>query len=190
MATKDLNGLRVAILITDGFEQVEMTEPRKALDAAGAETAIVSPKKDSVRGWKFKEWGDEFDVDVALEDADPAEFDALLLPGGVINPDRLRMEPAAVEFVQAFFATEKPVAAICHGPWMIVEAGEADGRRIASWPSLKTDVENAGGEWLDEAPVVDGNLVTARNPDDIAKFNSAMLKLFGDASVEGARPVE
>jgi protease I len=186
MVRENLDGLKVAILITDGFEQVEMTEPRKALDDAGAETSIVSPKDDKVRGWKFTEWGDEFEVDVGLEDAHAEDFDALLLPGGVINPDKLRMEPKAVEFVKHFFDKDKPVAAICHGPWMIVEADEVDGRRLASWPSIKTDIRNAGGEWADEPAVVDGNLVTSRKPDDIPQFNKAMIDLFANAPAEHA----
>jgi protease I len=186
MVQENLNGVKVAILITDGFEQIEMTEPRKALEAAGAETAIVSPKDDKVRGWKFTEWGDEFEVDVGLEDVDPEEFDALLLPGGVLNPDKLRLNGEAVDFVRAFFEAEKPVAAICHGPWMIVEADEAEGRRMASWPSIKTDIENAGGEWVDEAAVTDANLVTSRKPDDIPQFNKAMIALFAEASAEHA----
>jgi deglycase len=176
-----MRGIKVAILVTDGFEQVELTEPRKALDQAGAQTSIVSPKEDKVRGWKFKEWGDELPVDVHLSDAKPDNFDALLLPGGVINPDKLRMIPKAVEFVKAFFDANKPVAAICHGPWSVIEAGAARGRRIASWPSIKTDLRNAGAEWADEEAVVDGNLVTSRNPDDIPAFNREMIKLFGTA---------
>src|SRR6476469_2105946 len=166
MADGTLNGLKVAILVTDGFEQVEMTEPRKALDAAGAITSIVSPKDGRVRAWKFTEWGDEHPVDVKLDRAQPQEFDALLLPGGVINPDKLRMQPQAVAFVKAFFDADKPVATICHGPWTIIEAGVARGRKIASWPSLKTDIRNAGAEWVDKEAVTDGNLVTARNPND------------------------
>src|SRR3954469_2924478 len=145
----ELQGMRVAILITDDFEQVEMTEPRKALNQAGAETRIVSPKSDLVRGWQFKDWGDQFPVDVPLSQTHPGEYDALLLPGGVINPDTLRIIPEAVAFVKAFFDAEKPVAAICHGPWTVIEAGAARGRRIASWPSLKTDLRNAGAEWID-----------------------------------------
>ncbi len=186
MVQENLKGVRVAILIADGFEQVEMTDPRKALEEAGAETSIVSPKDDKVRGWKSTEWGDEFEVDIGLDDADPEEFDALLLPGGVINPDKLRMDPKAVEFVDAFFEADKPVAAICHGPWMVVEVGEADGRRMASWPSLKSDIRNAGGEWVDEPVVNDGNLVTSRKPDDIPQFNEAMIRLFAHTSAEPA----
>lgn len=175
----ELKGLKVAILVEDGFEQVELVDPRKALDQAGAETQIVSPKSKQVRAWKFTEWGDTLPVDVALDDADPLSFDALLLPGGVINPDKLRTQPKAVAFVKAFFDTNKPVAAICHGPWTIIEAGAARGRRIASWPSLKTDLRNAGAEWVDQQVVVDGNLVSSRKPDDIPAFNPKIIDLFG-----------
>jgi protease I len=185
-----LNGLKVAILVTDGFEQVELTEPRKALDQAGAQTSVVSPKEGRVKGWKLTEWGEEIPVDRPLERCKPDDFDALLLPGGVINPDKLRMMPKAVEFVQAFFKANKPVAAICHGPWMVIEAGAAEGRKIASWPSLKTDLRNAGAEWADEEAVVDGNLVTARKPDDIAAFNREVNQLFSHAQKRtmAARP--
>jgi len=178
MATKELDGIRIAILVTDGFEQVELEKPRKALDRAGATTEIVSPKERKVRAWDLTDWGSKFRVDVNLEDARPDEFDALLLPGGVMNPDLLRMLPRAVGFVRAFFDAGKPVAAICHGPWSIIEAGHAHGRRIASWPSLQTDLRNAGAEWVDEEVVVDGNLVTSRRPDDIPAFNQAMITLF------------
>jgi protease I len=181
MAHQNIQGLKVAILVTDGFEQVELTEPRKALDQAGAETRIVSPKRDRVHGWKFTEWGDELPVDVPLSTARPEDFDALLLPGGVINPDRLRMLPEAVQFVKSFFDAGKPVAAICHGPWTVIEAGAARGRKITSWPSLKTDLRNAGAEWLDQEVVTDGNLVSSRNPDDIPAFNRGIIELFGGA---------
>ncbi len=173
--------MRVAILVDNGFEQSELAEPREALDQAGADTVIVSPQNGHVRGWKHKEWGDEFDVDKLLQDAQPQHYDALLLPGGVMNPDKLRMQPKAVEFVRSFFSSGKPVAAICHGPWTIIEAGAARGRRIASWPSLKTDLQNAGAQWIDEQVVLDGNLVTSRKPDDIPAFNKAMIELFGRA---------
>jgi deglycase len=177
-AMENLKGRKVAILVTDGFEQVELTEPRKALEAAGAQTQIVSPKRDKVRGWKHVEWGDELKVDRPLGEARAEDFDALLLPGGVINPDRLRIEPKAVQFVKSFFDAGKPVAAICHGPWSIVEAGCARGRRIASWPSLKTDLRNAGAEWVDQEVVVDANLVSSRKPDDLPAFNREMCALF------------
>jgi protease I len=178
MSTEDLKGLRVAILATDGFEQAELMQPREALDRAGAETRVLSPQPGRIRGWKHTEWGDYVDVDVPLHEARPRDFDALLLPGGVINPDKLRMIPEAVAFVRQFFEADKPVAAICHGPWTIIEAGQAKGRRIASWPSLKTDLRNAGAEWVDREVVVDRNLVSSRKPDDIPAFNREMINLF------------
>jgi protease I len=174
----NLRGVRVAILIDNGFEQVEMTEPRRALEDAGAETRIVSPQPEKVRSWKSKEWDEGYRVQDPLFQAKPEWFDALVLPGGVMNPDHLRTDMKAVAFVKAFFDAGKPVAAICHGPWTIIETGAAKGRKIASWPSLKTDLENAGAEWHDEEVVVDGNLVTSRKPDDIPAFNREMLKLF------------
>src|SRR5579884_2483464 len=177
----ELNGKRVAILATDGFEQVELLKPREALNQAGAETTVVSPKSGEIKGWNFTEWGQTVPVDESLDDVNADEFDALLLPGGVINPDKLRMEPKAEAFVKSFFDAGKPVAAICHGPWTIIEAGAARGRRIASWPSLKTDIRNAGAEWVDNEAVVDGNLVSARKPDDIPAFSKAMIQLFGQA---------
>lgn len=180
---ENLNGLRVAILVTDGFEQVELVEPRKALDRAGATTRIVSPKQKQVRGWNFTDWGDDFPVDVNLDRARPDDFDALLLPGGVLNPDTLRILPEAVAFIKAFFDAGKPVAAICHGPWTVIEAGAARGRRIAAWPSLQTDLRNAGAEWVDQEVVVDGNLVSSRKPDDIPAFNRETITLFGRARV-------
>jgi deglycase len=176
---QSLSGLKVAILVTDGFEQVELLEPRKALDEAGAETRVVSPKSDRARGWNFKEWGDWVKVDTPLASARPQDFGALLLPGGVMNPDELRMQPEAVQFVKAFFDGRKPVAVICHGPWTVIEAGVARGRRIASWPSLKTDLRNAGAEWIDDKVVIDGDLVSSRKPDDIPAFNRAMIEVFG-----------
>ncbi len=187
MANETLKGLKVAILITDGFEQVEMTEPRKALDQAGAETRIVSPKGDRVRAWDFTDWGDEFPIDMALDQAQSQDFDALLLPGGVINPDSLRIQAKAIAFIKSFFDAGKPVASICHGPWTIIETGAARGRRIAAWPSLKTDLRNAGAEWMDQEVVVDGNLVTSRMPDDIPAFNREMIELFSHAGQ--AQPV-
>jgi len=183
----NLNGVKVAILVENGFEQVELVEPRKALDQAGAETRVVSPQRARVRGWNFTEWGDEVPVDVPLDRAQPRDFDALLLPGGVMNPDRLRMQPKAVEFAKAFFDAGKPVAVICHGPWTVIETGAARGRRIASWPSLRTDLRNAGAEWVDEEAVVDGNLVSSRKPDDIPAFNREMLALFGRARGQARR---
>ena len=173
-----LDGITVAILVTDGFEQVEMSEPRKALDAAGATTRLVSPKDDQVKAWKFTDWGDTFPVDVPLDSARPEDFDAILLPGGVINPDALRTLPEAVAFAKAFFDAGRPVASICHGPWTIIEAGAARGRRLTSWPSLKIDLQNAGAEWVDQEVVVDQGLVTSRKPDDIPAFNAEVIRLF------------
>src|SRR3954469_19533909 len=178
MSDKPLAGRKVAILVADGFEQVELTEPRKALDAAGADTSIVSLKPGQVRAWKFTEWGEQFPVDITVERADPAGFEALLLPGGVINPDTLRMNQTAMAFVRHFFDADKPVASICHGPWSIVEIGAARGRRMTSWPSIRTDLRNAGAEVVDEAAVVDRNLVTSRGPRDIPIFNREMVALF------------
>ena len=182
-----LNGMTIAILVANGFEQVELTGPREALHRAGAQTRIVSPQREQVRGWQSKEWGDQFPVDVDLSRAQAADFQALLLPGGVMNPDSLRMQPKAVEFVKAFFDAGKPVAVICHGPWTVIEAGAARGRRIASWPSLKTDLRNAGAEWVDEEVVVDRNLVSSRKPDDIPAFNREMVDVFSRARAQ-ARP--
>jgi protease I len=178
MEHESLKGLKVAILVEDGFERVELVDPRRALDRAGAETRIVSPRGERVRSWNFTDWSELFPVDVALADAQPNDFDALLLPGGVLNPDALRMQPKAVAFVKAFFDAGKPVAVICHGPWTVIEAGAARGRRIASWPSLQTDLRNAGAEWIDAEVVVDRNLVSSRQPDDIPAFTREMIKLF------------
>jgi len=175
-----LGGKRVAILVENGFEQVELTEPRRALDEAGAQTQIVSPVEGQVKGWKHSEWGDSFPVDLPLQNARPEQFDALLLPGGVMNPDKLRMNPQAVQFVKAFFDARKPVAAICHGPWTLVEADVVRGRTVTSWPSLKTDIRNAGGQWVDQEVVTDNGLVTSRKPDDIPAFNRKMIEEFAE----------
>ncbi len=179
-----LAGKKVAILVTDGFEQVELTEPRNALEKAGAETTLISPKPDKVRGWKETRWGSRFAVDVPLDQAHPEDYDALLLPGGVMNPDHLRLEGKAVEFVKGFFEAQKPVAAICHGPIMLIEAGVVQGRRLTSYPSIKTDLKNAGADWVDEEVVVDHGLVTSRKPDDIPAFNRKMIEEF----CEGLHP--
>jgi protease I len=189
MPRQKLEGLRVAILATDGFEQSELLDPRRALDAAGAITEVVSPKAKEVKGWNHKQWGLDVDVDQILDEANPEVYDALVLPVGVMNPDALRMQPKAVAFVRSFFEADKPVAAICHGPWTVVESGAADGYRMTSWPSLKTDIQNAGGEWVDEEVVVDDNLVTSRKPADIPAFNREMIELFGNYYAQrGARP--
>jgi protease I len=183
----ELKGLTVAILVEDGFEQVELTRPQRALDLAGAETRIVSPRAERVRGWNIKEWGESVPVDEPLALAQPGDYDALLLPGGVMNPDALRMQPKAVQFVKAFFEAGKPVAVICHGPWTVIEADAARGRRIAAWPSLKTDLRNAGATWVDEEVVVDGNLVSSRKPDDIPAFNREMVQVFARARRQAGR---
>jgi protease I len=167
---KRLEHVRIAVLATDGFEEAELKEPVKALKEQGAEVTLVSPKPGSIRAWRKGDWGDSVDVDATLDRAVPGDFDALLLPGGVINPDRLRLEPKAALFVRGFAEEMKPIAAICHGPWMLIEADLVRGKRIASWPSLKTDLRNAGAEWADEPAVEDGNLVTSRKPDDIPAF--------------------
>jgi protease I len=171
-----LKGRNVAILATDGFEQSELTEPRKALDQAGAKTVVVAPKPGRIRGWKSKDWGDEVAVDLTLDEAFADDFDALMLPGGVMNPDQLRTDPRAVEFVRAFFDSEKPVAAICHAPIMLIEANVLHDRQVTSWPSLQTDIRNAGGRWTDQEVVVDRGLVTSRKPDDIPAFNRKMIE--------------
>jgi deglycase len=173
-----LAGKKVAILVADGFEQIEMTEPRNALEAVGADTALVSPSGEKVKGWNHTKWGNQFAVDIPLDEAHPEDYDALLLPGGVMNPDHLRVLPAAVRFVRSFFDAGKPVAAICHGPWMLAEAGVIRGRRLTSYPSIKTDLKNAGAEWVDDEVVIDHGLVTSRKPDDIPAFNREMIEEF------------
>ena len=171
-----LNGKQIAILVEDGFEQIEMTAPRKALEEAGAVTHLITPGKDMVRGWQHTEWGDRFDADFRLEKAHAADYDALMLPGGVMNPDKLRMNAQAVAFVKEFVRSGKPIAAICHGPWTLIEAGAVKGRTMTSWPSLKTDLKNAGATWVDEEVVVDNGVVTSRKPDDIPAFNKKMIE--------------
>lgn len=178
MPAGTLQKRRVAILVTDGFEQVELLEPRKALDDIGAITQVISPARDKVKGWNHTQWGNQVPVDVPLESAKAEDYDALLLPGGVMNPDHLRMDPKAVEFVKHFTQAGKPVAAICHGPWTLIEAGAVRGRTLTSWPSLKTDLKNAGANWVDKEVVSDQNLVTSRKPDDIPAFNREMIRLF------------
>jgi len=184
----ELDNLNVAILVADGFEQPEMTEPRKALEAAGANTKIVSPVKgDEVQGWNHYEHADKFPVEVKLDAADSKDFDALLLPGGVANPDQLRINPDAVRFVRDFFDAGKPVAVICHGPWTLIEAGVVRGRKMTSWPSVKTDLINAGADWVDQEVVVDSGLVSSRKPDDIPAFNKKMIEEFAEGQNRGQR---
>jgi protease I len=175
-----LKGKKVAILATDGVEQVELVEPRKALDAAGAVTHLVSPKKGEIQAFNHLDKGDKLPVDRSLDDAHAADYSALMLPGGVANPDALRMDPKAVQFVREFLVSDKPVAAICHAPWLLVEADGVAGRTLTSWPSLKTDIENAGGTWVDQPVHVDEKLITSRKPADIPYFNKQMVREFGN----------
>jgi protease I len=176
MNRNTLQGKKVAILVADGFEQVELTGPRQALHEAGAETRVVSPASGQVQGWKHFDKGEKFTVDVALDQANPQEFDALLLPGGVANPDQLRILPKAVDFIRHFFTEGKPVAAICHGLWPLIDAEVVRGRTITSWPSLRADLINAGARWVDQDVVVDNGLVSSRKPDDLPAFNRKMIE--------------
>ena len=172
-----LDGKKIAILATHGFEQSELTDPKKLLEGWGAVTRVVSPAKESsIKGWKDKDWGDEVTVDLALADAKVDDFDALLLPGGQMNPDTLRIDASALAFIEAFGKAGKPVAAICHGPWLLIDTGLAKGKQVTSWPSVRRDLENAGAQWRDAEVVVDGTLVTSRKPDDIPAFSEALAK--------------
>lgn len=195
LSTK-LRGKRIAILLTEGFEQIEMTSPRDALEKAGAEVEIVSPAGPNVRAWDLSKWGKTFRVDVSLKKANPEEYDGLMLPGGVMNPDKLRLDKKAVDFVRSFVEDGKPVAAICHGPWTLIEANVVRGKRVTSWPSLETDLRNAGAEWVDEQVVTDGGLVTSRKPGDLPAFNRNMIEEFARetphrefVTVEGIHPL-
>jgi protease I len=181
-----LDGKRVAILVADGFEQVELTGPKEALEAAGAETEIISPAEKRVRGWEGEDmdWGNRFKVDVRLAEASARNYDALLLPGGVMNPDKLRLHPEAIEFIRQFVNSGKPIGAICHGPWTLIEAGAVKGRRMTSYPSIKTDLINAGANWVDEEVVVDNGIVTSRKPSDIPAFNRKLI----EEIAEGVHP--
>ncbi|QJW89981.1 type 1 glutamine amidotransferase [Spirosoma taeanense] len=177
---KKLQGKKVAALMTEGFEEVEYTEPRKALEEAGATVQLIAPKGGEVKAWNETDWGDSYPVDLPLDGADPSQYDALLLPGGVMNPDKLRMEPKAVQFVKHFFEQKKPVAAICHAPMMLIEADVVRNRKLTSYPSLQTDLRNAGANWVDQEVVVDMGLVTSRKPDDIPAFNRKMIEEIGE----------
>ena len=173
----DLTGVKIAALMTKGFEQVEFTKPKQALEDAGATVHLISPKSGDVKAWDETDWGDSFSVDLTLSEAKPDEYDALLLPGGVMNPDKLRTEDKAIDFIQSFFDEQKPVAAICHAPTLLIEADVVQGRQLTSYPSLQTDLRNAGATWVDQQVVTDGNLVTSRKPDDIPAFNEAFIAL-------------
>jgi protease I len=170
-----LEGMRVAILATDGFEQVELTSPRNALRRHGADVDVIAPRGGRIRAWKHGDWGEQIVVDYALGDADPNDYDALLLPGGSMNPDQLRQNEVALAFVRSFFRTNKPVAAICHAPWTLIDADVVEGRRLTSYPSLQKDLMNAGARWVDREVVIDGNLVTSRRPDDLYAFEDAFI---------------
>ena len=176
MTASRLNGRRVAVLTTDGFEHSELTEPKRLLEEAGAKVTVVSPgDAKQIRGWKGGDWADSVQVDLALDRASADDFDALLLPGGVINPDKLRLTQAAIDFIRAFGDAGKPVAAICHGPWTLIDADLVNGRQVTSWPSLRSDLENAGALWRNAEVVSDGQLITSRKPDDIPKFASTLI---------------
>jgi len=190
----ELNGRSVAVLATDGVEEVELTQPVKALKDAGAQVQVVSPKTGTIQAWNHLDKGDTIPVDQPLNQADPSRYDALLLPGGVVNPDQLRLEPKAIEFIRHFVDSGKPIAAICHGPWTLIDAGGVRGRRMTSWPSLKADLTNAGAQWQDAEVVTDRGLVTSRKPADIPAFNRKMLEEFAegrhDRAVEQGVEVE
>lgn len=180
----NLLSTRVAILASNGFEQIELTSPQQALEDNEATTDIISPSDSPIRGWEHTEWGDDFEVDVALSDANPDDYDMLLLPGGVMNPDNLRQLGAVQEFVRHFFVNDKPVAAICHAPWTLIDAGVVEGRKLTSYYSVQTDLKNAGANWVDEPVVVDANLITSRHPDDLSFFNNAIIEMLRDVVPE------
>ena len=171
---------RVLILATDGFEQSELIEPRKALEAAGIETVVASPRSGSIKGWKHSDWGESVTVDASLDEVSAEDFDGLLLPGGQMNPDALRLEERVIELIEDFDDAQKPIAAICHAPWLLIEADIVDGRTVTGWPSIRTDLENAGGDVVDQEVVVDGNLITSRKPDDIPAFSKALIAALAD----------
>lgn len=174
--SEKLDNRTIAILSTHGFEQSELEIPRKALAEAGAQVHVISPEAGSIRGWKGGDWGDEFPVDRTLAEADPADYDALVLPGGVMNPDKLRMMGEATKFVREFFKAGKPVAAICHGPQLLIDCGVVEGREMTSYPSIKLDLKNAGARWVDREVVNDDGLITSRTPDDIPAFVAATME--------------
>jgi protease I len=187
VANTNLSGKRVAIIATDGVEQSELLEPRKALDAAGANTTLIAPKSGSIKAWQHGNWGTEVQVDATLDSASPGDFDALMLPGGVINADHLRQNDKAVAFARQMFQSGKPIAAICHAAWLLIEADVVRNRTMTSWPSLQTDLRNAGADWVDRDVVTDNGLVTSRKPDDIPAFNKKMLEEIGEGIHERAQ---
>lgn len=180
MSDTNLKNKTFAILATDGFEQVEFTQPREAIEEAGGEAHVISIEMGEIQGMHHNTLGDQFTVDKPIESASAEDYDGLLLPGGVTNPDTLRTNAACVDFVRDFFKQGKPVAAICHGPWMLVEADVVDGRKVTSWPSLQTDLKNAGAKWVDEECVCDQGLVTSRKPDDLPAFCAKMVEEFAE----------
>lgn len=180
MMSEKLKSMKIAILATDGFEQSELAKPKEALEAESATVMIVSPNSGKIKGWKDKDWGDEFKVDITLKEANAQEFDALLLPGGVMNPDALRIAQGAIEFIESFVKSDKPIAAICHGPWPLIDAGAVKGKTLTSWSSIKQDLINAGATWVDKEVVLDGKLVTSRKPSDIPAFNAQMIEAFSE----------
>ena len=185
-----LKGKRVAIVATEGFEQVELTKPKKALEDTGAQVDVIAPKagikSGKIKGWNMTDWGESVKVDVELSEAKEGSYDALLLPGGVMSPDKLRMDPQAIAFIKSFFTANKPVAAICHGPWTLIEADVVRGKTLTSWPSLQTDLRNAGAKWVDQEVVEDNGLVTSRKPDDLPAFNKKVIEVFSRAAQHAA----
>lgn len=178
--TTNISDRRIAILATDGFEQSELTEPKRLLEQAGVSVDVIAPGgAKEIKGWDSKDWGDLVSVDVALDDASVSDYDALVLPGGVMNPDKLRLEPSAIALIKSFGDAGKPIAAICHGPWTLIDAGLVKGRKITSWPSLKNDLNNAGAKWEDSEVVHDGQLITSRKPDDIPAFVKTLIAALG-----------
>lgn len=185
--SNELQGKRIAILATDGFEQAELTEPKKNLEQAGARTEVLSIKEGEIKGWDETDWGGKVKVDRLVSQANPADYDALVLPGGQINPDKLRMDESAVDFIRRFANSGKTVAAICHGPWTLIEAGVVRGKTMTSWPSVHTDLINAGARWVDEQVVTDGNFITSRKPDDIPAFSQAIIQAVSGSSQQQFR---
>ena len=180
--SKQLEGKKVAILATDGFEQVELTDPKKNLESAGATVEVLSIKTGKIKGWNHTDWGTSVQVDHLVKEAKVEDYDALVLPGGQMNPDSLRIDKNAIAFIEAFVKSGKPVAAICHGPWTLIEAGVVEGRKMTSWPSVRTDLQNAGARWVDEEVVQDGNIITSRKPDDIPAFSKTVIEAISTGS--------
>ena len=187
MAKDTLDGRKIAILATDGFEQSELLKPKQLLEEAGASTVVISlDDKQRIKGWNHGEWGEKMEVDLHLGEARASDYDALVLPGGVINPDKLRLHEEAIDFIREFGRTGRPLAAICHGPWTLINAGLAKGKHLTSWPSLRTDLENAGARWEDREVIVDGNLITSRKPDDIPAFTRTLIHMLEERQAKAA----